>query len=152
MRRTPHPHPSPAQHSQLDVCRMRGLYCACSQAPRQQGHLVPKQMLPSLELLALRVCVCKCECVCVCACVLAWRGGAGIWVKNASSGRGQRARLWGHLSHISAFHIKTFSVQRVGEGLKGHRRYRNTLSCVTGQTALVNVWTVYTVLNSLYGL
>lgn len=57
--------------------RMRGPHCACSQAPRQQGHLVPKQMVPSVGLLAL------CLCVCV----------KGEWVfdyKNASSGKGQR--------------------------------------------------------------
>lgn len=65
-RYTPPLRPSPAQHSRLGVCRMRGPHCACSQALRQQGHLVPKQTLPSVELLALRLCMCVCVCMCAC--------------------------------------------------------------------------------------
>lgn len=135
---TPHPsplHPSSAPHSRLGVCRMRGLHCACSQAPRQQGHLVPKQMLPSVGLLALPVCVS----VCVCECV------KGEWVfeyKNASSGRGQRPWLRGHLSNISAFHIKTYSVRPVCIRLSKDITDRETL-CAASPVKLLSlsIWT-----------
>lgn len=56
-------------------------------------------------------------CVCVCLCL------KGEWVfeyKNASSGRGQRPRLGGHLSNISAFHIKALLVQPVCAAFKEH--------------------------------
>ncbi|MEQ2157418.1 hypothetical protein GOODEAATRI_001653 [Goodea atripinnis] len=104
---------SSAQHSWLGVRRTRGLYCACSQAPGQQGHLVPKQTLPLLELLALHVCVSMCVSVCVCACML--KGDQYLSVRMHHQNEGRGLALEEHLSNFSAGHIRTHSVQPVGD-------------------------------------
>lgn len=108
---------------------MRGLYCACSQAPGQQGHLVPKQTLPSLELLALHVCVSMCACVCLCVCLHVEEGEQYLSVRMHHQNEGRE-----HLSNISAFHITTHSAQPVCDGgFKG--RHRNSQGGFTGQAA-----------------
>lgn len=124
MHLTPHPsRPASAQCSRLGVCRMRGPHCACSQAPKQQGHLVPKQMLPSVELLARRLRVCL-------------RGWGGGYLNERMHHQEKDRSLSCEGSYPLPLSVTSGPIHWICVRLSKKSADRNPSGFVTGQTAL----------------
>lgn len=132
---TPALHPASAQRSRLGVHRMRGPHCACSQAPKQQGHLVPKQTLPSMELLARRLRVCL-------------KGGSG-YLNERMHHREKDRSLSCEDIYPPSLSVTSGPFHWGCVRLSKNSTARNLLGFITGQTALdqrlaqQSLWSLY---------